>query len=156
MAGEGGYLGGDCAFLIHAGGTLAAMDDLSGGKTHRVQVFRSSELTRNHVRGGRFCRHEVNVVRSDHHDDRSTFVTLERIGKVAQFRVHHPVRDGAGDKVGLTHKIGYEWSFRHVINALRCVELFEAALVEHGDAISHGKGFVVVVRDEDRCGFRAA
>ncbi len=43
-----------------------------------------------------------------------------------------------------------------MVDGFWCVELLQSALVEHCDAVGHGKRFVVIMRHEDRRGLRPA
>ena len=89
---------------------------------------------------------------ADHHDRRSR----PRSRSSGEPRsVRHPAGHCAGNKVGLSDEIGDEQRRRHVIDGLPACRTVQPTLVVR-DAIGHGKRFVVIVRDEDRCGLRAA
>ena len=90
----------------------------------------------------------MNVVRSNHDDQGGAVLALDRVGKLSQFGVDHTLGHGSGNEVRLTDKVGHEGCGRHVVHHLRRIELFQAAMVEDRDPIGHGKGLVMIVRDE--------
>ncbi len=136
------------ACLIDARGALTAMDDLTGGEADGVQILRATELARENTGAGAFRGDEVNVVRPNHNDHGGAVLALDRVGKLSQFGVDHALGDGSGNEVRLTDKVGYKGRGRHVVHHFRRIELLQAALVENGDSVGHGKGFVMIVRDK--------
>ena len=144
------------ANLIDARGTLTAMDNLTGGETDRVQILRATELARKNACAGVFRGDEVNVVRPNHDDHGGAILALDRVGKLSQFGMDHAPGNGPMNKVCLTDKVRHEGCGRHVVHHFRGIELLQAALVEDGDAIRHGKCFVMVVCHEYGRGFLGA
>ena len=140
------------AFLIDARGPLTAMDDLTGGETDRVQILRAMELAREDARAGAFRGDEVNVVWPNHDDHSSAVLALDRVGKLSQFGMDHALGDGSRNEVRLTDKVGHEGCGRHVVHHFRRIELLQAAMIEDGDPIGHGKRFVMVMcHEHGRC-----
>ena len=55
---------------------------------------------------------------------------------------------GTVEHVGCADELRDETRGRRVVDALRCADLFQPALIEHADAVAHRQCFVLVVRDE--------
>ena len=66
----------------------------------------------------------------------------------AHLGVDLAVVHAAQEKVGLADEVGDEGRRGRVVDGLGCVHLLQPPVVQHGDPIGHGEGFVVVVRDE--------
>ena len=56
--------------------------------------------------------------------------------------------DCAAQNVGLADEVGDEGGPRRVINFGDYADLLDAATIDDGDAIRHGEGLLLVVRDE--------
>lgn len=125
------------------------MNDLAGREQDGIEVLGTSELSSHDSGFGRLVGDKVNVIRADHHQDRHSFVTADGIGELSQFGTHHTISNVSGEKVGLADEFSHKPSGREVIDELGGVQLFNLASVQHGDAIGHGKGFFVVVGDQD-------
>ena len=136
------------AHLIDTRGALTTVNDLTRGETDGVQILRSVELTREHARAGAFRGDEVNVVWPNHDDHIGAVRAFNCVGELSQFGVDHALGDGSRNEVCLTDKVGHEGRRRHVVHHFRRIELFQAALVEDGDSIGHGKRFVMIVCHE--------
>ena len=141
------------ARLIDTRGTLTTMNDLTRGETDGIQILRAMELAREDARAGALRGDEMNVVGPNHDDHIGAVLALDRVGKLSQFGVNHAVGHGSRNEVRLTDKVGDEGRGRHVVHHFRRIALFQAALVEDGDSIGHGKGFVMIVRHEHCCCF---
>src|SRR6185437_12842981 len=132
-------------FLVDGGGAFTAVDDLSGGRADCVQILRASELASHNARLGRLVGRQMNVIRADHDDDGASLGTVQRIRELTQLSMHHALSNLSGDKVGLTHKIGHEPGGWKVINHFRGIHLLEHSLIQDGDTVCYGEGFVMIM-----------
>lgn len=128
------------------------MDDLTRGQAYGVKILGATELARKDSRGGAFCGDEVNIVRTNHHDDGPTILAFQRIRELTEFCVDHAVRDRSRNKVRLPDKVCDKGGFRQVVNHLRRIKLLDGALIQDGNPVCHRESLVVIVSDENRRG----
>ena len=112
------------------------------------------ELAGDDARVGAFRGDEVNVVRPNHHDQVCAVCAVDGVGELSQFCVDHALGHGSRYEVRLTDKVGDKGRGRHVVHHLRRIALLQTALVEDGDSIGHGKGFVMIVGNKHGRGLR--
>ncbi|MNH13550.1 hypothetical protein D3C79_731260 [compost metagenome] len=98
------------------------------------------------------------IVRTQQHIDRTAWG--EGIGTVTtqltQFGLYR-LRAGqlATDEVALANEAGHEWRQWFVIQVVRGIPLFQAAFLEHTDMIADGKGFLLIMGDQNGAGATA-
>jgi hypothetical protein len=65
-------------------------------------------------------------------------------------------RNDPGDKIGMPDKVGNESGRRRIVNILRCADLLELTVTNHGDLIRHSKGLFLIMRHQDCCSSQVA
>ena len=65
------------------------------------------------------------------------------------FRQLHFAADGLLQPVDVADEVADELGLGVIVNFIGCADLFNVALVEHGDAVGQGQGFLLIVGDVD-------